>query len=321
MFNGCVAVSSKQKRNDLAGFGKALKKSLKMNPGLYIMIAPVLFYYILFHYWPMFGIQIAFKEYMPALGFWESPWVGLKHFERFFNSYYFVRLIRNTVGISFYGFLVGIPAPVILAVMFNELRYKRLKSVCQTISYTPHFLSIVVLVGIINFFLSSRIGVINTIIGQLGGKQVEFLKNPEIFWHIYVWSGVWQGVGWSSIIYTTAIAGIPQEQYEAAYIDGASKLQRLWYITLPGIAPTIVILAILSAGNLMNVGFEKIFLMQNAFNISASDVIATYVYNNGLLGAQYSFTTAIGLFNNIVNFILLATVNFIASRLGETSLW
>jgi putative aldouronate transport system permease protein len=269
----------------------------------------------------MYGVQIAFKDFLPGVGIWGSPWVGFDHFERFFNSYYFERLITNTVSISVYSILVGIPAPIILALMFNELRSKRFKTVAQTISYAPHFISVVVIVGMILFFLSPSNGVIPAILERLGVEPKNFLADPGSFWHIFVWSGVWQGIGWSSLIYTAAMSGIPPEQYEAAYIDGANKFQRIWHVTLPGILPTIVILSILSVGGIMSVGHEKILLLQNDLNLEKSEVISTYVYKAGIQSAQYSFSAAIGLFNNIINFTILVIVNAIARRVNETSLW
>jgi putative aldouronate transport system permease protein len=296
-------------------------KAIKKNYDLYIIIAPVILYFIIFLYWPMYGVQIAFKDFSPALGITGSPWAGLKHFERFFNSYYIERLLTNTIGISGYSILVGIPAPIILALMFNELRSSKFRTVSQTIFYAPNFLSIVVVVSMILFFMNPTTGFINAVRELMGYEVVNFMAEPKYFWHIYVWSGVWQGVGWGSIVYSAAISGIPTEQYEAAVIDGATKMQRIWHVTIPGILPTIVIISIMNVGNIMNVGFEKIFLMQNNLNVDASEVIATYVYKSGIQGAQFSFSAAVGLFNNVVNFILLAVVNFVARRVGETSLW
>lgn len=298
-----------------------VRKKLKKNAGLYLIISPAVIYFLIWAYWPMYGVQIAFKDFLPGVGIWDSPWIGFDHFERFFNSYYFERLIRNTVAISVYGILIGIPAPIILALMFNELRSKRFKTLAQTISYAPHFISVVVVVGMILFFLSPTNGVINALIEKFGGEPKNFLADPGSFWHIFVWSGVWQGIGWSSLIYTAAMSGISPDQYEAAYIDGANKFQRMWHVTLPGIVPTIVILSILSVGGIMSVGYEKILLLQNGLNQETSEVISTYVYKSGIQSAQYSFSAAIGLFNNIVNFIILLVVNGIARRVSETSLW
>ncbi|MEK3888127.1 ABC transporter permease [Bacillus sp. FSL K6-3431] len=298
-----------------------MKKQLKKNLGLYLIIAPVILYFAIWHYWPMYGVIIAFKDFLPGVGISQSPWVGFAHFERFFNSYYFWRLIKNTLGISLYGLIVSIPLPIILALMFNELRNKRFKTIVQTISYAPHFISVVVVVGMLMFFISPSSGVINAVIEFFGGESKDFLADPKSFWHLFVWSGTWQSIGWASLIYTAAMSGIPPEQYEAAYIDGASKIQRMWHVTVPGIAPTIIILAILSAGGIMAVGFEKILLMQNGQNLNASEVISTYMYKSGILNAQYSFSAAVGVFNNVINFIILIIVNAIARRISSTSLW
>ncbi|MBO0991515.1 ABC transporter permease [Bacillus sp. SD088] len=298
-----------------------VKKKLKKNIPLYIIIAPAIIYFIIWHYWPMYGVIIAFKNFSPALGIFDSQWAGLAHFERFFNSFHFWRLLKNTLGLSIYSLIVSIPAPIILALLFNELRSKVFRNVAQTIAYAPHFLSVVVAVGILFFFISPNNGIINAIIETFGGKRIDFLANPDNFWHIMVWSGTWQGVGWGSLIYTAAMAGIPQDQYEAAYIDGASKLRRIWHITLPGIRPTIVILAILAVGGIMGSDFQKILLLQNGLNLEMSEVIATYVYKSGIVEAQYSFSAAVGLFNNVVGCILLITVNWIAKKVNETSLW
>jgi len=297
------------------------KKSVKNNYDLYLLILPVLVWYILFCYWPMYGVQIAFKDFNPGLGVTNSPWVGMKHFFRFFNGNFFWRLIGNTIGISGYSLLVGLPTPIILAVLFNELRSKKFKTTAQTISYAPYFLSIVVIVSLIFRFLGSKDSIVNAALGYLGFEPVKFMSDPKYFWHIYVWTGVWQGIGFSSVLYTAAISGIPTEQYESARIDGATRLRRIWYITIPNILPTIVIVTILSAGGIMNVGFEKIFLMQNTLNIEKSEVISTYVYKVGLQSAQFSFSAAVGLFNNVINFFILIATNEIAKRFGETSLW
>ncbi|MFI2856601.1 ABC transporter permease [Paenibacillus sp. JSM ZJ436] len=298
-----------------------VKKKLKKNIGLYCIIFPAVLYFLIWAYWPMYGVIIAFKDFLPGIGILDSPWVGFAHFERFFNSFYFERLLRNTVAISLYTIIIGIPLPIILALMFNEIRSKRLRTFTQTISYAPHFISVVVVVGMILFFLSPSNGLINYLIEMFGGEKKNFLADPASFWHIFVWSGVWQSIGWSSLIYTAAMAGISPEQYEAAYIDGAGKLQRIWHVTLPGIIPTIIILSILSVGGIMSVGHEKILLLQNGLNQETSEVISTYVYKSGILNAQYSFSAAIGLFNNVINFSILLVVNSIARKVSETSLW
>ncbi|WP_238178121.1 ABC transporter permease [Paenibacillus contaminans] len=299
----------------------AFVRALRKHWQLYLLIAPVVVYFLVFHYWPMYGVQIAFKNFIATKGIWGSPWVGFKHFERFFESYFFWRLIRNTLGISLYELAVGFPVPIILALMINEVRLKGYRKFVQTVTYAPHFLSTVVVVGMVMMFLSPNSGLVNTAIKALGGEPIPFMTQPEWFKTIYVFSGVWQQMGWSSIIYLAALAGIDPQLHEAARVDGASRMQRIWHVNLPGIRPTIVILLILNIGTLMGVGFEKVFLMQNSLNNESSDVISTYVYRSGILGAQYSFSAAVGLFNSLVNFILLLTVNRIAKKVNQVSLW
>jgi len=294
---------------------------VKKNWELYLLIAPVIIWYIIFCYTPMYGIQIAFKNFMASKGIWQSPWVGFRHFQRFFNSYYFERLIRNTLGISLYSLAVGFPIPIILALMVNELKNEKFKKTVQTITYAPHFLSTVVLVGMLFAFLDPKTGLINVINGVLGKKSMAYMLEPSMFKTIYVFSGVWQNMGWNSIIYIAALSGIDPQLHEAAIVDGANRMQRIWHINIPGIIPTVIILLIMNIGSLMSVGFEKVFLMQNNINLEASDVISTYVYRSGLLNAEYSFSTAVGLFNSIINFVLLVIVNKISRTVSETSLW
>ncbi|UVI31237.1 ABC transporter permease [Paenibacillus spongiae] len=296
-------------------------KSVLKNWRLYVMLAPVILYFLVFHYWPMYGVQLAFKDFIATNGIFGSPWVGFKHFERFFDSYYFWRLIKNTLSIGLYELAVGFPIPIILALMINEVRHKFYKRLIQTVTYMPHFLSTVVLVGMIMIFLAPETGIVNQVIKLFGGEPIRFMTEPEWFKSIFVMSGVWQHMGWSSIIYLAALSGIDPQLHEAARVDGASRLQRIWHINIPGIMPTIVILLILKAGSILGVGFEKVFLMQNSLNMESSDVISTFVYRSGMLEAQYSFATAVDLFNSVINFILLVTVNFIARRAGGSSLW
>lgn len=295
-------------------------KLIKKNWDLYLLFLPVVLYFAIFEYGPMYGVQIAFKDYMARFGITGSPWVGLKHFERFFASYYFERLILNTLGIGVYELVVGFPIPILLALMINEVRSSVYKRFVQTVTYAPHFLSTVVLVGMLFLFLSPD-GVINKLLGLFGIGSIHFMTEPAWFKTIYVWSGVWQHMGWSSIVYLAALASIDPQLHEAAKVDGASRLRRIWHINIPGIMPTIVILLILEVGRILSVGFEKVFLMQNELNMQASDVISTYVYRTGILGAQYSYSAAIGLFNSVVVFIMLVVVNWIARRVNETSLW
>lgn len=298
-----------------------MARVLRKHWQMYLLLAPVIVYFIVFHYVPMYGVQIAFKDFIATKGITGSPWVGMKHFERFYQSYYFWRLIKNTLGIGLYQLLVGFPMPILLALMINEIRGKWFKKTVQTVTYAPHFLSTVVMVGILVIFLSPDTGLINHLIRAFGGEPISFLTEPSWFKSLYVFSGVWQQMGWSSIIYLAALSGVDPQLHEAARVDGASRLQRIWHVNLPCIMPTIVILLILNTGSILSVGFEKVFLMQNDMNLESSDVFATYVYRSGLLGAQYSFSAAVGLFSNIVNFIMLVSVNFIARKVGNTSLW
>lgn len=255
------------------------------------------------------------------LGFWRSQWVGLEHFERFFRSYYSTQVIANTILISVYSLAVGMPLPILLAILMNEVRNKAFKRTVQTVTYAPYFISTVVMCSMIYLFLSPQSGVINRLLMALGGESIYFMGKPALFKTIYVLTGVWQYTGWNSIIYMAALSGIDPQLHEAAMIDGAGRFRRIWHINLPGLIPTMVILLILNSGSLMTVGFEKIFLLQNDLNRSASEVISTLVYNQGLIQHDYSYSAAVSLFNSVVNCILLVTVNQIARRVSETSLW
>ncbi len=291
------------------------------NKTLYIMLLPVTLYFIIFCYWPMYGVQIAFKNFNAVKGITGNPWVGLYHFQRFFRSYNFVTLISNTITLSVYNLVASFPAPIVLALLLNEVTNGKFKRVVQTVTYAPHFLSTVVVAGMLTTFLSPRTGIVNHLIEALGEERIYFMGEPAWFKHIYVWSGVWQHTGWSAIIYLAALTSVDQQLHEAAIIDGANKIQRIWYINIPTILPTAIILLILNLGQIMNVGFEKVFLLQNDLNLKSSDVISTYVYRMGLLGAQYSFSAAVGLFNSIINFVLIMVVNYISRKVSEVSLW
>ena len=291
------------------------------NWGLYLLVLPVIVYFAIFLYWPMYGVLIAFKDFVPSAGIWGSEWVGFHHFTRFFTSLYFSRTLVNTLSISLLTLLFGFPAPILLAIMLNEVRVRWFKNTLQTITYAPHFISTVVMCGMITMFLSPTSGMFNMIREAMGLEAIGFLQNPKYFRTIYVVSEVWQHTGWSSIIYIAALSGIDPTMYEAADVDGATKMQKIWFITLPALVPTIVIMLILNCGSIMSVGFDKAFLLQNDLNRETSEIISTYVYRIGLTGGQYSFSAAVGLFNNVVNCILLIIVNTICSKLGETSLW
>ncbi|NHN35610.1 ABC transporter permease [Paenibacillus agricola] len=299
----------------------AIRRQIRKNWDLYLLILPVIVFFIIFEYIPMYGVQIAFKNFIATKGIWGSPWVGFNHFERFFNSYYFWRLLKNTLGIGLYQLLVGFPVPIILALLINEVRSKKFSRFVQTVTYAPHFLSTIVMVGIIFIFLSPQTGLLNNVIVWFRGEPIEFLTEPDWFKSIYVLSGVWQQMGWSSIIYLAALTGIDPQLHEAARVDGASRWHRVWHINLPGIMPTITILLILNMGSLLSVGFEKVFLMQNSLNMPASDIISTHVYHKGIIDGQYSYSAAVGLFNSLVNFILLVFVNRMARKVNGTSLW
>lgn len=287
----------------------------------YILILPAFIWYAIFQYAPLYGIQIAFKNFTGAKSIIETPWVGLRHFRLFFGGYYFKQLLWNTVSLSLYSLIVGAPIPIILALMLNEVKNQGYKKTIQTIIYAPHFISTVVLVGIIIIMFSPSIGVINAPRRAMGLQPYYYMSDPNAFPHIYVWSGIWQNMGWNSIIYVAALAGINPELHEAATIDGASRMQRIRYINIPTIIPTFTILLILSVGSIMNVSYEKVYLMQNDMIKSVANVISTYVYERGLLKAEYSFGAAVGLFNNVVNFVLLLGINWIAGKIGETSLF
>lgn len=318
--NSYPVQTSKENRR-LRSKNKKILNYMIANWDLYIFLIPVILYYIVFSYVPMYGIQIAFRDFNPLEGFFGSPWVGLEHLERFFNSVNFWTVLKNTLGISIYSIAVGFPIPILFALLLNQMSREKYKRFIQTVTYAPHFISVTVLVGMLAIFLSPSSGIINQILALFNIKPVFFMAKPEWFKTIYVLSGIWQSAGWSSIIYLAALSGISQELHEAAIVDGANKFQRVWNIDIPGIIPTAVIMLILSLGNVMSVGFEKVFLMQNALNSPSSEVISTYVYKTGLLGGQFSFSTAIGLFNSVINFILLILVNNISKKISDISLW
>ncbi len=300
---------------------KRLSVRVKAYWQLYVLIFPAVLYFAVFCYGPMYGIQLAFKNYNALDGITGSAWVGFTHFTRFFRSYQFGKLLKNTLSLSILQLLLGFPLPIILALCLNYARNMRFKKVVQTITYAPHFISIVVLVGMLNIFFSVNGGLVNGLITALGGEPVLFMGKEKYFRLLFVGSGIWQNMGWNAIIYLAALAGVNPELHEAAVADGAGKLRRVWHIDLPAIRPTIIITLILNCGQLMGLGFEKAFLMQNSLNLGKSEIIATYVYKIGLLDAQYGFATAVGLFNSVINLILLVTVNYISGKLSETSLW
>ncbi|MEC0226368.1 ABC transporter permease [Paenibacillus alba] len=299
---------------------KMIKRILR-NYDLYLLLLPTLAYFIIFHYVPMYGVQIAFKNFNPVKGIMGSPWVGFDHFERFFQSYQLETIIRNTLGISVYELLVAFPAPILLALMINQLTNERFKRFVQTVTYAPHFISTVVVVGIVYLLLSPKTGAVNSLLAVFKIEPIFFMGNADWFKTVFIFSGIWQNIGWGTIIYLAALTSVNPEYHEAAVVDGATKLQRVFHIDIPAIMPTVIIMLIMNMGHMMSVGFEKVYLMQNQLNIDASETIQTYVYKAGLVQSQYSYSAAIGLFNTVINFILLISVNKIAKSLKQTSLW
>lgn len=302
------------------GYGLMLKKDFSRNRYIYLMALPVVIFYILFHYVPMYGIIISFKRFVPAKGIMGSEWVGFKHFITFFNSYYFVRLIRNTVYISVYSLVFGFPAPIILALLINEVRSTGFKRIVQSLTYIPHFISLVVVCGLLLEF-STRTGLFNEVLGMFGVEPTTFFQEPGYFRGFYVGSGIWQDIGWGTIIYLAALSSIDPQLYEAATMDGSGRWRKLVHITIPSIFPTIIILLIMRMGRMMTLGHEKIILLYNPSIYETADVISTFVYRKGLLEFNWSYSTAVGLFNSAINLLLLVTANAISRRVNETSLW
>ncbi|WP_260985282.1 sugar ABC transporter permease [Paenibacillus xylanexedens] len=299
-----------------------VKKELVRNRYVYLMLLPVVAYYLIFSYGPMYGLLMAFQEsYSPVKGILAGEWVGFDNFTMFFESYYFWRLIKNTLILSFYSIVFGFPAPIILALLLNEVRKKWFRSTVQTVSYMPHFISVVVVVGMLKTFSSLDGGLFNVIRGFFDLQPLMFLAEKDMFRPLYILSNIWQGAGWASIIFLAALSGIDPQLYEAAKIDGANRWRQLLHITLPGIMPTIVIMLILRMGAVMNADFQKILLMQTAPTYETSDVISTFVYRSGILEGNYTYSTAIGLFNGVINFALLIAANAISRKLNSTSLW
>ncbi|AEC01722.1 ABC transporter permease [Parasphaerochaeta coccoides] len=296
-------------------------KLILRNYDLYLMLLPVIAFYVIFKYIPMYGIQIAFKDYNPGLGFTASPTVGWDNFTRFFSSFRFRRMILNTVLINVYQLLFQFPLPIFFAIIVNEVRRRWFKSTVLNLTYIPHFLSTVVIVALVSTVTNPEYGVINAIIESFGGKPIRFMEVSSWFKTVYIGSGIWQNMGWSSLVYLGALAGIDPVWYEAAQVDGASKYQQIWRITLPCIAPTIMIMLILKIGGIMDLGVDKVLLMQNDLNISSSDVIPVYVYRTGIRDGDFSYAAAIDLFNNVINFILLLVANHTSKRLSGSSLW
>lgn len=303
---------------------KDLKKKLRTdwvrNRSLYILVIPVVVFYILFNYKPIYGAIIAFQDYTPRLGISGSEWVGLANFKRFFSDIYFGRLMKNTLLLSLYDIIFGFPAPIILALLLNEIHNRFFKNVTQTITYLPHFISMIVVCGMLTDFSLST-GLFNDIIAFFGGERHPLLQDPSLYRTIYILSGIWQQVGWGTIIYLSALSGVDSQLYEAAQIDGANKWKQTLHVTLPGIAPTIITMFILKIGKLMSMGYEKTILLYNPSTYETADIISSYVYRIGLLEQDWSYSTAIGLFNSVINFVLLILANKLSKKFSETSLW
>jgi putative aldouronate transport system permease protein len=301
-------------------FWQRAARDLTRNKWAYLLLVPVLAYYLIFHYGPMYGTLIAFQDYNPIKGIFGSPWIGFENFRDFFSSVFFGRLLTNTILINLMDLVFGFPAPILLALLLNEVRWEPFKRLVQTISYMPHFISVVVVVGMmVDFF--ARDGLVNNMLKAMMASPTSYMQDPNWFRQLFVGSGIWQSVGWSSIIYMAALSNIDPSLYEAAMVDGAGRFRQLLHITLPGLLPTITILLILRLGSMMTVGYEKIILMYNPLTYSTADVISTYVYRRGILNTDFSFSAAVGLFNSIINFALVVGANTLSRKYNETSLW
>ena len=307
------AVTPKKKRSFL--------QRMRGNWDLLFFCLPGIVLTIIYHYIPIYGVQIAFRNYKMKKGIWGSDWVGLKNFAKFFNSADWFVLVRNTLYLSLYSLAAGFPVAVILALMLNSFRHKRYRKVIQAVTYAPNFISTIVMCGMLILFLSPRVGVVNNVIRALGGETINFMAEVSMWRHIYVWSGVWQGMGWSSVIYFAALAGVSPEYHEAAIVDGATKFQRVLYIDLPFLAPTMTMLLIMNMGSVLSVGFEKAYALQNELNLPVSDIIATYTYRRGIIDRDISYSSAVGLMNSLVNSVLLISVNFITGKLSDNALF
>lgn len=301
--------------------GNSFRKAIKKYWMLYLMFVPVALYYIIFSYVPMAGITIAFKDYNPMFGFLDSPWVGLEHFKDFFNNYYFFRLLKNTLVISVSSIVFLFPAPIIFALLLNEIRTNWFKRSVQTVVYLPHFISLVVICGMIRSFTDADGIITNMLVGLFGIENKSLLLSNKAFIPVYILSDMWQSIGWSSIIYTAALSNVDEALYEAATIDGANRLQQTIHVTIPGIASTVVIMLILRLGSVLGVGYEKLILLYSPIVYDTADVISTFVYRRGLLDMDWSYSSAVGLFNSVVNFSLLMFANWFSRKVSETSLW
>ena len=298
-----------------------VKKWLRRDWQLYLMLLLPVIYYFLMKYMPMYGTLIAFKKFSARKGIWNSPWVGFVNFEKILSDPYFYKLIRNTLLINVYSLVFAFPASILFALLLNEMRSRRYRQVVQTVSYLPHFISTVVVCGLVTNFLRTNGGIINDLIALTGGERISFLTRPEYFRTIYIVSDIWQHLGWDAIIYIAALTGIDPQLYEAATIEGANRYQKTVHVTLPCIAPTITIMLILRVGNLMNLGYEKILLLYSGATYETADVISTFVYRRGLMTADFSYGTAVGLFQSVVSLLLVVSTNWIGKRISDTGLW
>lgn len=322
-----LPLQNKKMEEGIMGMSKATNKKKRSHRNwrndisLWLFCVPGIVLTFIFSYIPMYGVQIAFRRYNAKAGIWGSPWVGLYYFKRFFSSPYFGMTIKNTLILSLYGLVVSFPIPIILALLLNSFRHKRYRKVIQTVTYAPNFISTVVMCGMIILFLSPSVGIINNIVTAFGGDPTNFMAKKEYWRHIYTWTSVWQSMGWNSVIYFAALSGISPELHEAARVDGATKLQLIRHIDLPMILPTATILLIMNCGSILSIGFEKAYLLQNDLNLQVSEIISTYVYKVGLINNDMSYSTAIGLFNTLINLVLLVLVNKISDKLSGNSLW
>lgn len=319
---GCSVMLQKMMQSTMSNrMLKKFKKDFLNNYVLYLMLVPILAFFIFILYKPMPGLVIAFKDFSPFKGVGKSPWVGFAYFKEFFQSPYAFRVIKNTLVISLTSLVFGFPAPIIFALLLNELRAKKFRVLVQTVSFVPHFISVVVICGLVVNFLSPTTGVINSIIEMLGGEKVYFLSKPEWFVPIFTIMNIWKGAGYAAIIYIAALTGISEELYEAATVDGAGRLQKILYVTLPGLLPTIVIMLIINLGNILNVGYESIILLYNPGTYDTADVISTYIYRVGIGEARYDYATAVGLVSSVISFVLVIIANKVGNKLAGTGLW
>lgn len=309
-----------KKNSAFKSWRRMVARDFSMNKGMYLLASAGIAFYIVFYFAPMYGLIISFKDYVPSLGIMGSPWVGLEHFKDFFQSIYFGRVTRNTILLNFYGLLVGFPLPIIFALLLNELRAQKFKGLIQTISYLPYFISTVVICGMIVEFTSED-GIITNILNLFGGNHSSLLLNAKFFRTIYIISDTWQGMGWASIIYLAALSNVDVQLYEAARIDGAKKFKQMLHVTLPGISTTIIIMFILKVGNMMSLGADKVILLYNPSIYETSDVISSFVYRRGLVDGSFGFSTAVGLFNSLINCVLVFTANYISGKVNDVSLF